>query len=190
MSAVLTNHLIKFSKNYWRLVTVVCLLARTYNIPVCLWLLDTHPYNPPMIYVKPTANMQIKPGRHVDMSGRIYLPYLHEWKHVCDSLLYCVLCLWLLWAKCVFLSLLVSVTLPSVLWCCWLGSRKGIRPVKIWVLRYWRGYLSGARCEWFAYGPADATATPSSLAPVKSRMVYFSGAGLPRLSWKKAVKQM
>jgi len=59
-----------------------CLLGRNYNIPVCLWLLDTHPYNPPMIYVKPTANMQIKPGRHVDMSGRIYLPYLHEWKHV------------------------------------------------------------------------------------------------------------
>jgi len=27
------------------------------------------------------------------------------------------------------------------------------------------------------YGPADATATPSSLAPVKSRMVYLSGAG-------------
>jgi len=32
---------------------------------------------------------------------------------------------------------------------------------------------------------ADATATPSSLAPVKSRMVYRSGAGLLRLSWKK-----
>jgi len=27
-------------------------------------------------------------------------------------------------------------------------------------------------------GPADATATPSSLAPVKSRIVYLSGAGL------------
>jgi len=36
-----------------------------------------------------------------------------------------------------------------------------------------------------AYGPTDATATPSSLASVKSRMVYLSGAGLPRLSWKK-----
>jgi len=42
----------------------------------------------------------------------------------------------------------------------------------------------------FAYGPADATATPSSLALVKSRMVYLSGASLPRLSWKKAVKRM
>jgi len=38
-----------------------------------------------------------------------------------------------------------------------------------------------------AYYPADATAsaTSSSLAPVKSRMVYLSGTGLPRLSWKK-----
>ena len=42
-----------------------------------------------------------------------------------------------------------------------------------------------SKCKWFAYGLADATATPSSLAPVKSRIVYFSGAGLPRLSWKK-----
>ena len=31
---------------------------------------------------------------------------------------------------------------------------------------------------------------PSFLAPVKSRMVYLSGSGLPRLSWKKAVKRM
>ena len=59
-----------------------------------------------------------------------------------------------------------------------------------WAVRYWLGYLSGARCKWFAYGPVDATATPSSLAPVKSRMVYLSGAGLPRLSWKKAIKRM
>jgi len=31
---------------------------------------------------------------------------------------------------------------------------------------------------------------PSSLAPVRSRMVYLFGAGLPMLSWKKAVKRM
>ena len=47
---------------------------------------------------------------------------------------------------------------PSVLWRCWLGDRKGIRPVKNWVVRCWRGYLSGTRCR-LAYGPADATAT-------------------------------
>jgi len=38
------------------------------------------------------------------------------------------------------------VVLPSVLWCCWLGSRKGIRPVKNWVVGCWHGYLCGARC--------------------------------------------
>jgi len=52
-------------------------------------------------------------------------------------------------------------------------------------VRYWHGYLSGERCIGFAYGPVDATATSSSLAPVNSRMVYLSGARLPRLSWKK-----
>jgi len=35
----------------------------------------------------------------------------------------------------------------------------------------WHGHLSAARCKWFAYGPADATATPSSLASLKSRLV-------------------
>jgi len=72
----------------------------------------------------------------------------------------------------------------SVLWHCWLGGRKGIRHVKL-SREVLRSYLSGARCKWFAYGPCDATATPSSLAPVKSRMVYLSGASLPRLSWKR-----
>jgi len=67
-------------------------------------------------------------------------------------------------------------------WRCWLASRKGIWRVKYF---YWSGYLPGARSSWSAYGPADATATSSSLAPVKSRMVFLSGASLPRLSWKK-----
>jgi len=58
---------------------------------------------------------------------------------------------------CVNIILLCSL-LPSVLWRCWLGSRKGIRPVKNWAVGCWHGYLSGARCR-LAYGPADATAT-------------------------------
>ncbi|XP_039594200.1 tumor susceptibility gene 101 protein-like [Polypterus senegalus] len=55
--------------------------GNTYNIPVCLWLLDTYPYNPPICFVKPTSTMMIKTGKHVDANGKIYLPYLHEWKH-------------------------------------------------------------------------------------------------------------
>ena len=52
----------------------------------------------------------------------------------------------------------IQKNMPSVLWRCWLGGRKGIRPVKNWVVGCWHGYLSGARCR-LAYGPADATAT-------------------------------
>lgn len=54
--------------------------GNVYNIPVCLWLLDTYPYNPPICFVKPTSAMMIKTGKHVDANGKIYLPYLHEWK--------------------------------------------------------------------------------------------------------------
>jgi len=36
---------------------------------------------------------------------------------------------------------------PSVLWRCWLADRKGIRPVKNWVVGCWRGYQYGARCR-------------------------------------------
>ena len=67
------------------------------------------------------------------------------------------------------------------------GRQEGHTACKNWVMRYWRGYLSGVRCKWFAYGLADATATPSSLAPVKSTMVYLSGASLPSFSWKKVI---
>jgi len=64
------------------------------------------------------------------------------------------------------------------------GRQEGHRPVN-WVVGYW------TEVQWFAYGPANVTAThPSSLALLKSTAVYLSGAGLPSLSWKKAVKQM
>jgi len=56
-----------------------------------------------------------------------------------------------------------------------------------WVMRCWRGYLSGTKWKWFAYGPADVTATPPSLAALKSKMVYFSCGDLPWLSWKRVL---
>jgi len=61
--------------------------GQSYNIPISLWLLDTHPYHAPICYVKPTADMQIKVSKHVDHSGKIYLPYLHEWSHPNSDLL-------------------------------------------------------------------------------------------------------
>ena len=50
--------------------------------------------------------------------------------------------------------LLILTYLPSLLWRCCLGGRKGIWPVKQWAVGYWRSYLSGACCR-----HADATAT-------------------------------
>jgi len=84
--------------------------------------------------------------------------------------------------------LLLRVLLPSVLWHCWLSIRKSTWPVKNWVMRCWHGYLSGARCKWSAYGPADATATPSSPASLKTITFYLSGAGLPSCPGKEVVK--
>ena len=69
-------------------------------------------------------------------------------------------------------------SLPSVLWRCWLGDRKGIRPVKNWALGCWHGYWSGARCR-VAYGPADATATHSLLLQWNPDWFCLSGTGPP-----------
>ena len=40
-----------------------------------------------------------------------------------------------------FLIQHLTTVVPSMLWRCWLGSRKGIRPVKNWVVGCWRGYI-------------------------------------------------
>ena len=71
----------------------------------------------------------------------------------------------------------------------WLGTRKSIHPrVKKWVMRCWHSYLSGVRCKWFVYGPADATATPSSLASLKSFVLTFLVPAYPGCPGKEAVK--
>jgi len=44
----------------------------------------------------------------------------------------------------------VPILFPSVIWHCWLGDRKGIRPVKSWVLVcwWWQFYWSFAYMDW------------------------------------------
>ena len=75
--------------------------------------------------------------------------------------------------------------LSSVLWHCWLDIRKSICLIKNWGMTCRHGFLSKVSCKWFAYGPVDTTAIPSSLASLKSKLVYLSGAGLPKLPWKR-----
>ncbi|KAM5138424.1 ubiquitin-conjugating enzyme E2 variant 3 [Mantella aurantiaca] len=59
----------------------------SYNIPICLWLLDSHPFAPPLCFLKPTETMGVRVGKHIDAQGRIYLPYLHDWSHPKSSIL-------------------------------------------------------------------------------------------------------
>jgi len=74
----------------------------------------------------------------------------------------------------------IMIIMPSMRWSCWLGSRKGIQPVKNWVVGCWRGYLSGAMCR-FAYGPSDATATHCLL--LQSIQIGFTFLVLPFWYW-------
>ncbi|XP_029908695.1 ubiquitin-conjugating enzyme E2 variant 3 [Myripristis murdjan] len=55
--------------------------GRTYNLPIQLWLLDSFPFTPPICLLRPTPNMVIREGRHVDAQGRVYLPGLHNWDY-------------------------------------------------------------------------------------------------------------
>ncbi|XP_026473091.1 tumor susceptibility gene 101 protein isoform X2 [Ctenocephalides felis] len=58
-----------------------------YHIPVCIWIMDTHPQNAPLCYVRPTPDMCIKVSMYVDYNGKIYLPYLHDWQPNTSDLL-------------------------------------------------------------------------------------------------------
>ncbi|XP_072034170.1 tumor susceptibility gene 101 protein-like [Amphiura filiformis] len=60
--------------------------GNTYNIPIHAWLMDTHPDNAPLCFVVPTPDMLIKPSVNVDGNGRIYLPYLQDWRHPSSDL--------------------------------------------------------------------------------------------------------
>lgn len=59
----------------------------TYHIPICIWIMDTHPANAPICYVTPTSNMHIKVSMYVDHNGKVYLPYLHDWSPNTSDLL-------------------------------------------------------------------------------------------------------
>ncbi|GMS95988.1 hypothetical protein PENTCL1PPCAC_18163, partial [Pristionchus entomophagus] len=51
-----------------------------YNIPISIYLWDSHPYYAPICNVVPTATMVIKESEHVNKQGRVFLPYLNEWR--------------------------------------------------------------------------------------------------------------
>ncbi|OAY36280.1 protein ELC-like [Manihot esculenta] len=59
----------------------------TYNIPIIIWLMESYPRHPPYVYVNPTRDMIIKrPHPHVNPSGLVSIPYLHNWIYPSSNL--------------------------------------------------------------------------------------------------------
>ena len=89
----------------------------------------------------------------------------------------------------VFNPLLNSPTRPLVLWRCWLGGRKGIRPVKNWVVGYWRGYLSerGAELHMAQLMPLPLTVSCFSKIQIGFTFLALAHLGSPG---KRAVKRV
>ena len=70
----------------------------------------------------------------------------------------------------IYVSLTCNFFIPSMLWCCWLGSRKGIRPVKklsSGVLAWLSVWSEVQTCIW----PSWCHCHSLSLASQKSRLV-------------------
>jgi len=79
--------------------------------------------------------------------------------------------------------------LPSVLWHCWLGGRKGIRSVKNWVVRCRRGYLleRGADLHMFQLMPLPLTVSCSSKIQIGFTFLVPAHLGSPR---QRAIKRV
>ncbi|KAK1148763.1 Suppressor protein stp22 of temperature-sensitive alpha-factor receptor and arginine permease [Aspergillus melleus] len=50
-----------------------------YKFPVVLWVPNTYPREPPIVYVSPTKDMAVRVGQHVTLEGRVYHHYLAHW---------------------------------------------------------------------------------------------------------------
>jgi len=91
-----------------------------------------------------------------------------------------------------FIALCVGV-LPLVLWWCWLGGRKGIWPVKNWVVGCWHGICLG-EVQIYIW-PSWCHCRSLSLAPVNPDWFCQNGSAFlvpayPGCPGKKAIKRM
>ncbi|RMY44387.1 hypothetical protein D0863_16225 [Hortaea werneckii] len=51
-----------------------------YRFPIKIWFPHTYPHEAPMVFVTPGGGMTIRPGQHVGTDGRVYHPYLRDWR--------------------------------------------------------------------------------------------------------------
>ncbi|TFY59340.1 hypothetical protein EVG20_g7825, partial [Dentipellis fragilis] len=61
----------------------------SYHIPIAIWLTRDYPKEPPIAYVVPTADMLVKPGKYMDVSGRSSMEYLQNWARKSEVRLGC-----------------------------------------------------------------------------------------------------
>ncbi|KAJ5623489.1 hypothetical protein N7490_012094 [Penicillium lividum] len=57
----------------------------TYRFPVAIWIPNTYPREPPMVYVTPPQDMTVRAGQHVTLEGRVYHHYLAHWADAWDK---------------------------------------------------------------------------------------------------------
>ncbi|KAE8144502.1 UEV domain-containing protein [Aspergillus avenaceus] len=50
-----------------------------YKFPIAVWVPNTYPREPPIVYVTPTQDMAVRMGQHVTLEGRVYHHYLAHW---------------------------------------------------------------------------------------------------------------
>ena len=99
------------------------------------------------------------------------MAYRRQWNTVFSSAVILNLMVRLCSAFCYFLR--VDVQRAIIALTLLVGCQEEHQACKNWVMRCWRGYLSGVRCRLFAYGPAECTASPNSIISclIKSRLV-------------------
>ncbi|OJJ44421.1 hypothetical protein ASPZODRAFT_71772 [Penicilliopsis zonata CBS 506.65] len=56
-----------------------------YNFPIALWVPNSYPREPPIVYVTPTQDMAVRIGQHVTLEGRVYHHYLAHWAEAWDK---------------------------------------------------------------------------------------------------------
>ena len=61
--------------------------GNTYQLLVDIYLPAGYPHRPPVCFVRLAENMYLKENhRHVGSDGKVYLPYLHEWRNSTHNL--------------------------------------------------------------------------------------------------------
>ncbi|KAJ5793433.1 hypothetical protein N7457_000032 [Penicillium paradoxum] len=56
----------------------------TYRFPIALWIPNTYPREPPIVYVTPTQGMTVRVGQHVSLEGQVFHHYLAHWAEAWD----------------------------------------------------------------------------------------------------------